>query len=360
MAQHAPSHKNWESSLIGKSDAWNKILYEVKALANAPSSLTVLLTGETGTGKEIVSQAIHKSSDRAGKPFIAINCAAIPSDLLESVLFGYEKGAFTGAYAKNIGKFEQAEGGTILLDEMGELSLPLQAKLLRVIQEKCVDRLGGRESVPVDVRIIAATHCDLQDKVIKREFREDLFYRLNVYPIELPPLRSRTTDIALLVEHFAKQLQNRGYPPIIFSESAIQRLTSYSWPGNVRELINAIERMAVHAAQHGLTTIEAGHLQATITSRSSNTELFRAGQHTTTAIKTEFPQNFNLENHLSQVEAHYLRAAIERSNGNISKAARLLSIPRTTMLSKMKVLDIRSHMSLPGLSRKKETDSLSN
>ncbi len=339
MAQHAPSHKNWESSLIGKSDAWNKILYEVKALANAPSSLTVLLTGETGTGKEIVSQAIHKSSDRAGKPFIAINCAAIPSDLLESVLFGYEKGAFTGAYAKNIGKFEQAEGGTILLDEMGELSLPLQAKLLRVIQEKCVDRLGGRESVPVDVRIIAATHCDLQDKVIKREFREDLFYRLNVYPM---------------------QLQNRGYPPIIFSESAIQRLTSYSWPGNVRELINAIERMAVHAAQHGLTTIEAGHLQATITSRSSNTELFRAGQHTTTAIKTEFPQNFNLENHLSQVEAHYLRAAIERSNGNISKAARLLSIPRTTMLSKMKVLDIRSHMSLPGLSRKKETDSLSN
>src|SRR5205823_11024127 len=226
--------------LIGNSEGMRRVQKLIGLAAGTDS--TVLVTGETGTGKEMVARALHDHGTRAEKPFVAVNCAAIPTELLESELFGHVKGAFTGAASDRPGRFREADGGTLLLDEIGDMSPPMQAKILRVLQEREIAPVGAARSEKVDVRVIAATHRDLTQAVQKNEFREDLYYRLNVLPIHLPPLRERVDDIVSLAEHFLRQASD---PPKSLSASATRRLLAYTWPGNVRELKNAMERASI-------------------------------------------------------------------------------------------------------------------
>ena len=233
---------------------------ELMSLARrvAENDVTVLITGESGTGKEVLARFIHRHSRRADRPFVAINCAAIPENMLEALLFGYEKGAFTGAYQSTPGKFEQAQGGTLLLDEISEMSLPLQAKLLRVLQEREVERLGGRKTIALDVRVLATSNRNMREEVTARRFREDLYYRLNVFPLRLPPLRERGADIVALARHLARRhAQAAGQPVSEFAAAAEAALLAYRWPGNVRELDNVVQRALILA---GAGPIEAAHL----------------------------------------------------------------------------------------------------
>jgi formate hydrogenlyase transcriptional activator len=230
--------------IVGNSDALRRVLDMVRVVA--PTDATVLINGETGTGKELIAEAIHKRSDRSNGPFVKVNCAAIPTGLLESELFGHERGAYTGAIARSIGRFERANRGTLLLDEIGDLPLELQPKLLRVLQERQFERLGGAATIQTDVRVICATHRNLTEMVDEREFRADLFYRLSVFPIELPALRDRPEDIRLLVHHFAMDYAARMRMPITaIAEEFIVACARHSWPGNVRELQNFIERSLI-------------------------------------------------------------------------------------------------------------------
>ena len=230
--------------IIGACPALESVLKQVELVS--PTDSTVLIQGETGTGKELIARAVHKLSFRAGRRFVRLNCAAVPFDLLESELFGHEKGAFTGAIAQRIGRFELADKGTFLLDEAGDIPLGLQPKLLRVLQEQELERLGGTRSYRVDVRLIAATNRDLAEMVERNEFREDLYYRLNVFPIRVPPLRERREDVPLLVHHFAQQFAGRMNRTIdAIPSETMQALTRYSWPGNIRELQNLIERAVI-------------------------------------------------------------------------------------------------------------------
>jgi len=230
--------------IIGSSPALKSVLADVERVA--PTDATVLVLGETGTGKELIAQAIHNASARCGRPFIKLNCAAIPFDLLESELFGNEKGAFTGAFAQKIGRFEMADTGTLLLDEIGDIPLALQPKLLRVLQEQEFERLGSGKTHRVNVRLVAATHRNLCDMVARKQFRSDLYYRLNVFPVALPPLRERRQDIGLLVSHFVEMFgQRMGKHIDQIPKETLDALTSYSWPGNVRELQNLIERAVI-------------------------------------------------------------------------------------------------------------------
>ena len=232
--------------IVGKSPALEAVLEQVERVA--PTDSTVLIQGETGTGKELIAQAIHNVSRRYGRPYVKLNCAAIPFDLLESELFGYERGAFTGAIAQKIGRFEMAHTGTLFLDEIGDIPLPLQPKLLRVLQEQEFERLGSGRTHRVDVRLVAATHQDLAQMVKRNEFRSDLYYRLNVFPIVLPPLRKRREDIALLVSHFVETFSRRMNKRISsVPKETLDAFTSYSWPGNVRELQNLVERAVIQS-----------------------------------------------------------------------------------------------------------------
>jgi formate hydrogenlyase transcriptional activator len=233
--------------IIGNSAALRRVLSMVRVVA--PTDATVLINGETGTGKELIAAAIHKCSDRSKGPFVKVNCAAIPAGLLESELFGHERGAYTGAIARTLGRFERANRGTLFLDEIGDLPLELQPKLLRVIQEKQFERLGGAATIHTDVRVICATHRNLMEMINERQFRADLFYRLSVFPIALPALRERPEDIPLLVRHFAKNYADRMQKPITaVSEEFMAGLIQHSWPGNVRELQNLIERSVILSA----------------------------------------------------------------------------------------------------------------
>src|SRR5713101_5724451 len=233
-----------KARFVGNSDALRRVLDMVRVVA--PTGATVLLNGETGTGKELIAAAIHKYSDRSNGPFVKVNCAAIPAGLLESELFGHERGAYTGAVARGIGRFERANRGTLLLDEIGDLSLELQPKLLRVMQERQFERLGGAATIHTDVRLICATHRDLTELIEERQFRTDLFYRLSVFPITLSPLRERPEDIHLLVRHFAMGYADRMQKPITaIADEFMAVLTRHSWPGNVRELQNLIERSVI-------------------------------------------------------------------------------------------------------------------
>src|SRR5271154_25822 len=257
--------EDYDVGIIGRSEAMQNVFKIVGQLAG--SNATALITGESGTGKELVARAVYHHSKRSDRPFLAINCAAIPENLLESELFGHEKGAFTGAAAQRIGKFEQCDGGTIFLDEIGDMALATQAKILRVLQSGSFERVGGNQSIKVDVRVIAATHKRLEQAVAAREFREDLFYRLNVVRIHIPPLRERREDIALLINYFLKKFaraQNR--PPKSILPSATEMLERFHWPGNVRELENVIQRATVMAKSD---VILPGDLPALIASGAS-------------------------------------------------------------------------------------------
>jgi len=299
----------------GRSPAMRKVLELIDKVA--PTDATVLVLGESGTGKELVARRIHHTSPRRDKPLVAVHCATFPENLLESELFGYERGAFTGATRRKVGHFEYADGGTIFLDEVGELPASVQAKLLRFLQERQFTRLGGVEPVRVDVRVIAATNRDLEREVREGRFREDLFYRLNVFPIELPPLRERREDIPLLVEHFLRQ---RNRPPDVVSPEAMEALLAYDWPGNVRELENVIERALILAGEGRITP-----------------DLLPFGRPKAGA-KVELPdEGVNLE----EVERELITQALEKAGWNKAKAAKLLGITRRRLYSRMEALGIR-------------------
>jgi two-component system, NtrC family, response regulator AtoC len=311
--------KGW-GEFVGSSPAMQQVYEAIRQVA--PGKTTVLVTGETGTGKELVARAIHRASPRADALFVPINCAAIPHDILESELFGYEKGAFTGAVKERIGKFELADGGTLFLDELTEMPIALQAKLLRVLQENEIERLGGNRRVPIDVRIIAATNRDPRQAIADGRLREDLYYRVNVFTIDLPPLRQRMTDIPALAGSFLAKLGLGSIEP-----SALDRLQHYDWPGNVRELQNVIERAAVLAQG---TAIGIAHLPREITAPNAP------------AATPPAPDvgSLELDAAVEKLEGKLIRAALTQAGGNKSKAARLLEISERSLWYKLKKYQI--------------------
>ena len=301
----------------------------------APTDITLLIHGESGTGKELVARAIHDHSPRKRGPFVALNCAAIPDTLQESELFGHEKGSFTGATGKRLGRFELADKGTLFLDEVGELSLPLQAKLLRVLQDNTFQRVGGSQEIHSDFRLVAATHKDLAREVREGRFREDLYFRIVVFELELPPLRERDGDLDLLVNHFLRQHQSERETPLEVSPEAAAVLAAYSWPGNVRELENAIQRAVIAAEQR----IEPRHLPARL-----REEVPAAAQ---TAANGPPPSPSRMtpmeteELNLERLERRTIERALERTRGNLAEAGRLLGLSRATLYRKLKTYKLR-------------------
>ncbi len=316
--------------IVGRSTALAAVLENVRRVA--PTDASVLITGQTGTGKELIARAIHSVSKRRDQPLIKVNCAALPSGLVESELFGHEKGAFTGAIARRVGRFELADGGTIFLDEVGELSLDIQAKLLRVLQEREFDRVGGRTPQHVDVRVIAATNRDLASAVREKSFREDLFYRLNVFPIELPPLRNRKEDIPLLAHYMlSKYAMQIGKPIDGIGPGTIERMRAYPWPGNIRELQNVIERATILATGR---VLEIGPELLLGTSTSPKPDA--------TAERTS-PSNLKTVANLETVERNHILAVLKQTNWRISGpdgAADILALHPNTLRSRMKKLGI--------------------
>ncbi len=307
----------------------------------APSSSTVLLLGESGTGKEVLARYLHFCSQRKG-PFVAVNCAAIPEELLEAELFGYEKGAFTGAIKSKPGKFEQAEGGTLFLDEIGDLPLKLQAKLLRAIQEKQVERLGGERPIQVNTRIVAATNQNLETLVKERRFREDLYFRLNVISVEIPPLRERKEDIPLLCNFLVKKICEReNLPEKKISDRVMKIFMNYHWPGNIRELENLLERMIILSDKDELDLEDLPlHLRNFKKFIEKKTDSLLEERNFFTKGFLELPDleegEISLNELLQEIEIYYLKRALELTGGVKSKAAKLLGLNRTTLIEKLK------------------------
>ena len=305
-----------DSDLVGQSTAMHKLQQAIAQVA--PEKATAFLVGETGTGKELVARAIHKRSPRRDSLFVAVNCAAIPAEMMESELFGHERGAFTGAVKERVGKFELADGGTLFLDEITEMPIGLQAKLLRALQEGVIERLGSNREIHINLRVVAATNRDPMQAVHEGKLREDLYYRLNVFRIELPPLRERTEDIALLAGHFLRA-RNQA-----LSAEALAILCSYDWPGNVRELENVLQRAAIVS---GDSLIEPHHLPADILSRVPATSTVNSAQVD--------PDNLSMPLALEALEMRMIKAALERCKGNKSQAARLLEISERSLWYKL-------------------------
>ncbi len=313
--------------LVGHSPAMRSLFQLLETVA--ATSSTVLITGETGTGKELAARAIHHNSPRRANRFVAINCSAIPETLLEAELFGHVRGAFTGAVGTRQGRFEQAHKGTLFLDEVGTMSPALQAKLLRVLQEREFERVGDSHTIKIDVRVIAATHSDLKKMVAENLFREDLFYRLNVIPVQLPPLRDRREDIPLLAQHFLQKLAGesaRG--TITISQEALRRLMAYQWPGNVRQLENVVERAL--AFSNGRSHIDVQDLSPEIQSQPAPTD----------SSQVWFPDDgVDFDSYIEAVELSLIRRSLERTQGNKRQAAKLLNLKRTTLIEKLKRLE---------------------
>ena len=357
----------------GSSSAIQQIQSLIAQVAEHESS--VLILGESGTGKEVVARAIHHASPRRNRPFIAVNCGAIPADLLESELFGHEKGAFTGAVATRKGRFELAEGGTLFLDEIGDMSLPMQVKLLRVLQERVFERVGSALQYKCNVRIIAATHRNLEEAITRGGFREDLFYRLNVFPIDMPSLRQRIDDLPTLIRDFADLNAAAGRQRVQLSATALECLVRYAWPGNVRELGNLIERLSILCAGRLVTAADlppryrprdwAPSAQADqvpamlpeptvapaapqVARRESLPEpeiterealLLLEDLPSTPGMKLP-AEGLDLRAHIAAIEESLIRQALDRSNGIVAQAARLLGLRRTTLVEKLRKFDI--------------------
>jgi len=311
--------------VVGKSRPMARLFQLLETVA--PTNSTILITGETGTGKEVVARAIHLNGPRRMHRFVALNCSAIPETLLEAELFGHVRGAFTGAVGNRQGRLEQAHKGTVFLDEVGTMSSALQMKLLRVLQEREFERVGDSHTTKVDVRVIAATNSDLARMVAEGQFREDLFYRLNVIPVQLPPLRDRKEDIPLLVQHFLAILRNGAPTSLTVSQEAMRRLMSFSWPGNVRQLENAVERAVALSA--GRTQIDVGDLP---------TEVQKAQETALTTAVTLPEDGLDLDAFIADIERDLIQRSLERTGGNKGKAARLLNLKRTTLVEKLKRL----------------------
>lgn len=322
--------QTWRGALIGGCEAIQRIGDVVGRVASRKS--TVLITGESGTGKEVIAKALHAASRRAHKPFLAVNCSALPEQLLESELFGHTRGAFTGAVQNRMGLFERANGGTVLLDEIGDMPVSLQAKLLRVLQEQQFQPLGSSDPVHVDVRIVAATNVDLEKAIVAGRFREDLFYRLNVIPLHLPPLRERIGDIPLLALHFVQKIcRAEGLQLKKLTPPAITRLCRYSWPGNIRQLQNVIERAVVTGDDEQL--IYPGDLQIPkITNPPRHSE--------TPAVENmETGQGLDFEKTVGDFERRLLDQVLRQTGGNKTRAAELLGLRRTTLSAKLQALE---------------------
>jgi sigma-54 specific flagellar transcriptional regulator A len=379
------------SPIIGNSQPMCAIRQLIDTIAD--STATVLISGESGTGKELVAQALHKQSCRAEANFVPLNCAAIPKDLMESELFGHRKGAFTGALADRVGRFELAHGGTLFLDEIGDLSLDMQVKLLRVLQERMVDPVGSSRPVSVDVRVVAATHRDLEVEIAEGRFREDLYYRLNVLPVTTPPLRERGDDIALLIKYYAERFAQKNVP-ITFTPDFLNALKAYNWPGNVRELSNLVhrfstlfagQRLSLHVMPapmlpKGLVKIqdEQRSLQpdiaaelatlpaddhephaadvlhmfpqeepasmplAALASESSERNHVEDIILLAQGISTLPPDGVSLKERMAQIERAFIEQALDRADGNVSKTARMLNLQRTTLIEKIDKYRLRS------------------
>ena len=307
--------------LVGDSEPMRRVYKLVEKVAKTES--TVLITGPSGTGKELVAKAIHSASARFEQPFVAINCAAMPETLLESELFGYKKGAFTGANSNKKGLFEAADKGTIFLDEIGSIPLNMQMTLLRVLQEKEIRRVGGTEDIKVDVRVVAATNENLEDKIADKTFREDLYYRLSVIPIELPPLSKRSSDIPLLIAHFLRQFNEDNARSAEISSAAMEALRNYDWPGNVRELENTIKSAATLCDGE---RIDLDDLPAKITGGSSEGRA---------SVQPQSRKTSDLKTYMQNVEAAYIKSVVEDCGGNKEKAAEKLGISIATLYRKM-------------------------
>jgi sigma-54 specific flagellar transcriptional regulator A len=353
----------------------------------ASSMATALITGESGTGKELVARALHDQSDRSQANFVPINCAAIPTGLVESELFGHRKGSFTGAMTDRVGRFELAHGGTIFLDEIGDLSLDMQVKLLRVLQERKVDPVGGTKSIPVDVRVVAATHRDLEHEITAGRFREDFYYRLNVLPLNTPALRQRSQDVPVLLAHFSSHFAQKGQTPITFAADFMGALQDYGWPGNVRELSNLVDRFStLFSGQQlklntvpptllpkGLQFIQAERLagmpqveselpvvsNASIENQSANADVMNPFANPTPdqamdnhnevehiimlaqGLPSLPPEGLSLKDRLADIERDLIVQALQRTDGNVSQTARLLNLQRTTLIEKLNKYDLR-------------------
>ena len=385
-----------DTLLLGNSAAMQQVKQLIQQVAR--SSASVLVLGESGTGKELVAQAIHQESDRHQGSYVPVNCGAIPSELLESELFGHEKGAFSGATSSKKGRFELADKGTLLLDEIGEMPLSMQVKLLRVLQERVIDRVGGEHARPVDVRVVAATHVDLNKRVADQDFREDLYYRLNVFPIQLPPLRERGEDVLLLWHHFAEQLVFGDDAPVTLSYGAARDLLRRPWPGNCRELHNLVERttimypgaqISVEHIQPGGPVLVADLLDFDMQSELPLDVVPEASVNGVNGVNGVIPQGFPLVNfansdlangarppslydpidsndepmgaqqlgqllasqvdmqagcdlklHLTAIETQLIDKALQETSGNVSKAATMLNVRRTTLIEKIKKFDL--------------------
>ncbi|MGB4345493.1 MAG: sigma-54 dependent transcriptional regulator [Burkholderiaceae bacterium] len=379
------------SPIIGNSQPMCAIRQLIDTIAD--STATVLINGESGTGKELVAQALHFRSSRADANFVPLNCAAIPKDLMESELFGHRKGAFTGALADRVGRFELAHGGTLFLDEIGDLSLDMQVKLLRVLQERMVDPVGSSRPVSVDVRVVAATHRDLEVEIAEGRFREDLYYRLNVLPVTTPPLRERSEDIPLLIKFYAERFSQKS-TPISFAPDFMDALKAYQWPGNVRELSNLIHRFStLFAGQRlslnamptpmlpkGLKKLQEDHAAAhpaPLAEPQDDAALFEephaadvlqlfpqeepgqvpfstppdaSGERNhvediillAQGIATLPPDGVSLKERMAQIERAFIEQALDRADGNVSKTARMLNLQRTTLIEKIDKYRLRS------------------
>ncbi len=311
-------------AMLGSSKAMERIFDKIAK--TAPSNGRVLITGENGTGKELVARAIHSHSKRSKEPFIKLNCAAIPSELIESELFGHEKGAFTGATQQRRGKFELADGGTIFLDEVGDMNPSAQAKVLRVLQESELERVGGAETIKVDVRVVAATNKDLKAEIAAGNFREDLYYRLNVVPIELPPLRERRSDIPALVESFvAMACESNDMPLMSIDSKAVSLLMQHDWPGNVRELKNAIERLVILSG--GTSQLDADAVAETLPGVKS--------------VRGSYKKGVSLKDLVAASEREIITEALESNENHVSNTARELGLERSHLYKKMKALGIK-------------------
>ena len=316
--------------LVGSGAAMSKLLAQIDRVAASETRICIL--GETGTGKELVARAIHEKSPRRENAFVTLNCAAVPAELIESELFGHEKGAFTGAAARHTGKFEQAEGGTLFLDEIGDMPLVMQAKLLRVLEEGEVERVGGDKPIKVNVRVIVATHRNLEDLVKKNEFRADLFHRVFVFPLTLPPLRERKEDFPALISHFAQQVAHQnGWKQKLFSDDAIAELRRYSWPGNVRELRNVVERLVLLSTED---TVSDDDVRLALP----------GGELSATASPTETtPGQGTLEQRTEAFEREVLLAEIRRHNFHMTNVAKALGLERSHLYKKCQQLGIDLH-----------------